>query len=357
MSESSSEKTEEATPKKLRDARKQGQVAKSQDVVTATLVLSVFCVIKWSWEDFLQSMIDLINYITYYYDAPFSFAVYEIMTAVLIKMAKLLAPLLLTVIIMAIAANFFQIGFLFAPEAIMPKLEKLNPIEGFKKIFSKKNFVEFLKSFLKVAFLSFLIYLMIKRDMELLLLVPYGGMTAILEMIGPLVWDFAKTVIIIYIVIAAFDYFFQQKSFMDEMKMTKDEVKREYKEMEGDPEIKSKRKQLHEEMAMQDTAQNTRKSSVLVTNPTHYAIAVWYKPGVTRLPIVMAKGQGFFAEMMMRIAQEEDIPIMQNIPLAHALYADANVLMYIPSDLIEPVAEVIRWAYQLELVKQQEMGG
>ncbi len=352
--DSSSEKTEEPTPKRLRDARAEGQVSKSQDVVTAALVLIVFWVIKLMWPYSISLLTDLFNYVSYYEGVTFREAYIDLTWSSYIIFLKLILPILGVVTVVSIFANIFQVGFLFAPKVLLPKLERLNPAEGLKKIFSLKNVIEFLKSVLKVTFLIVVIYFLVRRDIEPLILVPFTGINGVLNVLGPLLWDFAKMVAMAYIVIAFFDYFFQQRQYMQEMRMTRDEVKREYKEMEGDPEIKSKRKQLAEEMVMEDSAQNTRKSSVLVTNPTHLAVALLYRDGVTKLPIVMAKGQGFFAEHMMKVAQESNIPILQNIPLAHSLYEQSNVLRYVPKDLLEPVAEVIRWVYQLENERKQQ---
>jgi type III secretion protein U len=149
-------------------------------------------------------------------------------------------------------------------------------------------------------------------------------------------------------IIAAFDYFLQYRQHMNGLMMSKDEIKREYKEMEGDPHIKSKRKQFHQELLMEDTSGRVRKSSVLVTNPTHIAIAILYDAEETPLPMVLAKGEGYLAERMIAIAKEEGIPIMQNVPLARSLHAEAPVDQYIPSSLIEPIAEVLRWVQSLQ---------
>ena len=164
----------------------------------------------------------------------------------------------------------------------------------------------------------------------------------------PMFFKFSYTILTVYSIIAFVDYMFQKRQYIKQLKMTKDEVKREYKEMEGDPEIKGKRKQLHQEMVMNDTVQNTKKSSVLVTNPTHYAVALYYDSDSTKLPIVMAKGQDFMAMQMIKAAQEADIPIMRNVALAQELYREAPLKQYIPKDLLKPVAEILIAIQQLK---------
>jgi type III secretion protein U len=158
----------------------------------------------------------------------------------------------------------------------------------------------------------------------------------------------AINVCLAYIAIAGFDYFFQKYQHIKQLKMSKDEVKREYKESEGDPQIKGKRKQLHQELMANSNVQRTRKATVVVTNPTHLAIAIYYEEKDNVLPIVIAKGEDHVAKRMIAAAREEGIPVMQNIPLARAIYADVPVDRYIPSDLIEPMAEVLRWVKSLK---------
>ncbi len=245
-------------------------------------------------------------------------------------------------------ANVAQIGPLLIFEPLKPDLSKLSPAQGIKKIFSLKNLIEFVKSVLKVVFLAVLLYQVIKGAIDPLLKLPYAGLSGILELLAPIMKTFAINVCLAYAVVAAVDYFFQKRQHLKGLRMSKDEVKREFKEMEGNPEIKGKRKQLHREMVMHDTVQKTRKSTVLVTNPTHYAIAIVYDEEKTKLPVVVAKGEGLLAKRMIEVAQEENIPVMRNVPLAHALFEQVEMDQYIPTDLLEPVAEVLRWVQSLQ---------
>jgi len=257
-------------------------------------------------------------------------------------------PLLLAVIAVGLAANFFQIGFMLTIEPIKPELKKLNPIDKFKQIFALKNFVEFLKSAVKVIVIGVIVFLIVKESLDPLMKLPFGGERQVIGALKPMLGVLAINVSLAYIVIAAADFFFQKWQHVKQLKMSKDEVKREYKEMEGNPEIKSKRKQLHQEMVQSDTVERTRKSSVVVTNPTHLAIAIFYEEEGTEMPRVVAKGEDHVARRMVEVAKEEGIPVMQHVPLARALHEGVEIGRFVPPDLIEPLAEVLAFVQQLK---------
>ncbi|HSI82182.1 MAG: type III secretion system export apparatus subunit SctU [Candidatus Methylacidiphilales bacterium] len=355
MSESG-EKTEEPTAKKLRDAREKGQVAKSVDVSSTALLLSLFAFIGIAWDWYLQRCAELVLLAPKLYAPGFVFAqsLDIMLMTVLQEVFIMCMPVFAIVIVVGLGANFAQFGLLFSFESIKPDINKLNPMNAVKKVFSIKNLIEFGKSNAKIFFLGILVYWVILDSVDPLLKVRYYGATGVLEVINPIMKVFAINTAFAYIVVAAFDYFFQKNQHIKELRMTKDEVKREYKESEGNPEIKGKRKQLHKEMSQNATVQNTRKASVLVTNPTHYAVALYYNKDETKLPVVLSKGEGWVAQQMIKVAEEEGIPIMRDVPLARALYDQVPVEAYIPTDLIQPVAEVLRWVQQL---KQQQGGG
>jgi len=245
--------------------------------------------------------------------------------------------------IVGIAFNYVQVGFLLTMEPIKPELKKLNPLEKAKQMFSMKNIVEFLKNAAKVIIIAVLIYFVTKDSLDPLTRIPYAGEEGVLNSLKPMLSNLAIKITMVYIAIAAADYFFQKFQHIKQLKMSKDEVKREYKESEGNPEIKGKRKQIHQEMVMSDTMERTRKSSVVVTNPTHLAIAIYYKEADNKMPVVLAKGEDDVARRMVEVAKEEGIPVMQHIPLARALYEKVDMDRYVPADLIEPMAEVLRW--------------
>lgn len=344
---SSGEKTEQPTDKKIKDARKKGQVAKSNDVNTAWLLIVTFGYLAFLKEFYYDKVVEMMILPTYYYDAPFDVALVEVGKGIVINFLILSFPLVALVAIMGIFINFVQVGALFTFEPLKPDFKKLNPIEGAKKIFKKKNLIEFLKSILKTIFLGYLVYRVIKEVINPLLLVPFAGIEGVVVILNPIMKMFAINICLAYIVVAVADIFFQRSQHIKDLKMTKDEVKREFKEMEGDPQIKGERRQLHQELAMSDTVQSTKKSNVLVTNPTHFAIAIFYDEEVAKLPIVLAKGQDYLAQLMIKTAQEEGIPIMRDPKLARELYQYAQTYNYVPSNLVEPVAIVLNWAKEL----------
>ena len=272
----SGEKTEQPTPKKLRDSRKKGQVAKSQDVTAAALTVTCFTTISILWYTTVIELENLILLPTHYYNQPFRDIFWPYLTGVTFKILFISMPVVLAVFLVGIAANVAQFGFMIVFEPLKPELKKLNPIDKLKNIFSVKNFVEFLKSAIKVIVIGVVVYVILLKSMDPLMKLPYGGEEQVLVSLKPMVGLLAWNVALAYIVIAASDFFFQKYQHIKQLKMSKDEVKREYKESEGDPEIKGKRKQLHQEMVNSATVESTRKSSVVVTNPTHLAIAIYY---------------------------------------------------------------------------------
>ena len=233
----------------------------------------------------------------------------------------------------ALVANLGQVGILFAFKGAMPKLENVSPSKWFQKVFSMKNLVEFLKNIIKVTVLGVTVWVVMRDHLPTLFAIQRGTIWTMWEVLGMAVKDLLLMAAGVFCVIAAVDYLFQ---------------KREYKEMEGDPQVKGKRKQLHQEMLSQNALGNVRKAKVLVTNPTHYAVALDYEKDRTPLPVILAKGEGFLAQRMIRVAQEEGIPIMRNVPLARSLFENGTENAYIPKDLIGPVAEVLRWVQSLQ---------
>ncbi len=352
----SGEKTEQPTPKKLRDARMKGQVAMSKDVVSTALLLSQMATLLLFWRWYFDALQELVILPGTFMDQEFDQALPAITTAVVGAAIKLSLPILAVTLLVAIFANIAQVGPLLVTEPVKPDLKKLDPISKLKQMFSMKNLFEFGKSSLKVCFLSALLYWMIRESVGPLMHVPSGGMTAVLTALITLLWKLALFTGFAYLLFAVADFTFQKYQHAKGLRMSKDEVKREYKEAEGDPTIKGKRKQLHQEMVMSDTDERVKKSSVVVTNPTHVAVALYYAPGETKLPIVLAKGEDLRAAAIRKVAQEHGIPMMRNVPLARALYASVAVEQYIPSELIDPVAEVLRWVRQLEQQRSQHSG-
>lgn len=347
----SDEKTEEPTDKKIRDAREKGQVANSKDVTSTALLVGVFSCIMISWENILTKSKEMILLPMRLMHEPFEDATNTVMLDVFQKMVELIAPFLLIVIVLGIAGNFFQVGPLLAFKSIEPSFEKLDPMAKLKQIFGIKNLIEFIKSSLKTVILSVIVYKLIKEAIDPLMKLPYCGPNAILEILAPLMKHFAIWVTMVYIVVAGFDFFFQKNQHIKQLKMSKDEVKREYKEQEGDPLIKGKRRQLHEELLTQNTVETVKKSTAVVSNPTHVCVAILYEQGRTALPVVTAKGKDHIAKLMRKTAEAAGIPVFENVWLARSLYVDAEQNHFIPREYITPIVEVLK---EVQRIKQRQ---
>lgn len=338
----SGEKTEQPTSKKIRDARKRGEVAKSKDFTQTVLIVALFGYLVVAGPSITEQIMALMLLPTKFIGLDFRQSISIIIDEMLQTTFLILAPVLLTVLALGIFIEGFQTGLNISFEALKPSGKKLNIVSNAKNIFSKNNAVEFLKNLLKVSVISFLTYVLVKDALGQLMGIPYEGIASLGRLIGELLTRMIIAIGLAYFVISVADYLWQRHQYTKKLMMSKDEVKQEYKSSEGDPLIKSQRRGLHMEMLASDAVASTRKASVLVTNPTHLAIALRYDEEDTPLPVVLAKGEGALAERMMEAARESGVPIMQNIPLARALFEQADVDQYIPSDLIEAVAEVLK---------------
>jgi type III secretion protein U len=338
----SSEKTEEPTHKRLRDSRKKGDVAHSKDFTQTILIIALFGYMLGNAENIIESLGAVIVIPASLVGLPFEVALSTAVALALKEAVSVLLPFLLIVLIGGMFGEFLQVGFLLAFEKLKPSGKKLNIIANVKNTFSKKNFVEFAKSILKISFLSALIIVVVRDALPALMSVPSTGLEGLGAAVGSMMGILLVNVAIVYVIIAAADFVWQRMQYRKGLMMSKDEVKREYKEMEGDPHIKHKRKHLHQEMAMESGATSSRRASVLVTNPTHIAVALFYQFGDTPLPILLAKGEGAVAQRMRRAAREAGTPVIENVPLARALWHSGEIDKYIPDELIEPVAEVLR---------------
>lgn len=343
----SDEKTEQPSAKRLRDSREKGQVAKSQEVGSALTVMAVAVYFTAMADTMMRDLMVLTEIPMLLMNLPFSEALSAASSAIFFLALKIAGPIVGMVMLVGLLGNLAQVGVLFSMQAASPKLENISPSKWFKKVFAVKNAIEFIKNLLKVAVLGYAVLTTFRDHMNSIFHIPDGNIGSMWAVIGAAAGDMVMLAASVFCVIAAADFLYERYHFTKQNMMSKDEVKREYKESEGDPMIKGKRKQLHQEMLAQNTIGNVRKAKVLVTNPTHFAIALDYDKDSTPLPIVLAKGEGALAQRMIKVAEEEGIPIMRNIPLARALFEQSSENAYIPKDLIAPVAEVLRWVQSI----------
>ena len=355
MAESSGEKTELPTPKKLRDARQKGQVCQSKDIVSTALLVVLFAVLGWMGSALLVETQQLVATIGARLEDPANGAVQACSVLAVILILKYSLIFVCVAAVVAIVANVAQVGFLFTFEPLKPNFSKLNPAEGAKKIFSKKNFFEFLKNCVKVCFLSWLLYKIILASVPELLEMCYGTVEDIMPSLRVMLKRLAVYTAAGYIIIAIVDRIFQGKNFTKEMMMTKDEVKREYKEMEGSQEVKQAQREFRNELLNgPEPAKATKEASVVVTNPTHLAIGIRFNADEYPLPRIVVAGADRVARIIRETAMAEGIPILEDVPLARSLYAEGRVGDFVPESLLEPVAEVLQWVKRLADARREE---
>lgn len=350
------EKTEPATEKKLSDARKEGQVAKSREIANGLGLLTVFLVLKiWVGHMGYQFM-NVFNVIyeripdvvTFWHgnmpeqDTNIAFQ------QMLLQSIIIMAPILLLGFAVAFLSDVAQVGWKPTGKPLQPKFNKLNPISGFKRIFSANALVELIKSILKIGLIVYICYNYLKGKWPLLYSLYDMDLTQAIALIGETVTDLGIRVSLVYMIIAAADFIYQKYKFSKDMRMTKQEIKEEYKQQEGDPQVKGRIRQKMQEASRRRMMQNLPQADVVITNPTHYAVAIKYDPEVADAPIVIAKGEDYLAAKIKEIAREHQIEIVENKPLARMLYANVDVGQAVPPELYQAVAEVLAFVYHLQ---------
>ncbi len=348
-------KTEKATPKKRRDERKKGNVFKSQDAVAVAGLLGTFATLWLLTGTFAQQLggfMTLCLATAGEESRDVGGVCGELAVQGIVLVVKTVGIVALAAILCAVAATFAQTRFLVSTESMKPKFSRLSPLQGFKRLFSLKSLVETLKNLIKIAILMAIIFLSI-RDMFLESSnYLYTDLTAaaahLVEMAGELV----VRICIAFVAVAAMDFFYQWWDYEKNMMMTKQEVKEEYKQMEGDPQVKGKIKEIQRRRAQQRMMQQVPGSDVVIRNPTHFAVALRYKPDQDDAPIVLAKGQDNIALRIVQIAEENKVAVIENVPLARALYAQAELNQMIPPELYGAVAEVLVYIFKLNDKKQ-----
>lgn len=343
-----SDKTEQPTPKRIRDSREKGDICKGQDLAPAAVVLGITVYLIANAFSIYEAAAAMVETGFSVMTLPYEEAAGKCAALVVNTAIGIVAPIVALLMAVALAVLLAQTGFLFAPKAALPKLENLNPKKWFSKVFSMKNLVELLKNIVKVLLLSFIVWRVLENCIPALFAIPRAGIGALWSVLGQALSQMLLQTAGAFAAVAVLDFLYQKYKWTHEHMMSIDEVKREFKDSEGDPLIKSQRKQLQRELMEINALDGVRKAKVLVVNPTHYAVALDYDKEKTPLPVILAKGEGSLALRMIEVAKQEGIPVMRNVPLARALYSEGTENAYIPRDLIGPVAEVIRWVQSLK---------
>lgn len=350
------EKTEEPTAKKLEDARKEGQVAKSKEIANGLGLLALFLLLKIMvgsiGTSFLESFSMVYNRIPVICKlnggtSPMG-DISVLLRTVMLRLLIILLPVLLIGFAVAFVSDLFQVKWRPTSKPLQPKFSKLNPLNGIKKIFSAQSLVELVKSVAKILLIALVTYSYIKKKSGLLYALYDMSMMQAVNLIGETVIELGIRISAIYMIIAGADFMYQKYKFKNDMKMTKQEVKEEYKNAEGDPEIKGKIKARMREASQRRMMQAIPKADVVITNPTHYAVAIRYDTEVAPAPIVVAKGSDYLAQKIKQIARENNVEIVEDKPLARMLFANVDIDKQIPPELYQAVAEILAMVYHAQ---------
>ena len=346
-----SEKTEEATPKKKEDTRKKGNILQSRELTgAASLFAAVFAINTFS-KEILETIVDAWNYYTGMlnsFELTNQMQAYKLFTTLLIFCVKAMLFIIVPVVIVAFLVQKAQVGNIFTAETIRPKLERISILSGFKRMFSMQSTVTLVKSLLKIMLVGYVGYAYIKDNMSLVMKSFSLNDKQFSYMLFHFSINMALRMAYVIIALGIFDYVYQRYSYNKNIRMSKQEIKDEYKQSEGDPQIKSKIKERQMQSAMRRMMQDLPKADVIITNPTHFAVAIKYDESKYDAPYVVAKGQDFIAKKIREKAKELDIPIVENKALARALYSEIDIGSVITPQLYEAVAEVLAYIFSLK---------
>ncbi len=350
------EKTEPATSKKLQDARNEGQVAKSQELNYAISLIALFIILKifisYIGENLFYNFAANYKKIPDFIDESIGGMSVRLATLVInntiLTILKILAPVLVIGFLVALLSNILQVGWKVTTKPMKPKFSKLNPLNGFKRIFSKDSMFELVKSIAKIGLILYVAYSAISDHQDELFLLYDIPLLQVILLVGDIVISAGLNISLVYMLVGIADWFYQKHKFKEDMKMTKQEVKDEYKNTEGNPEIKGRQRSKMREASQRRMMQELPNADVVITNPTHYAVAIRYDASQFSAPIVVAKGENYLAMKIREAAKEHQIEIVENKPLARMLYANVDVGEEVPPELYQAVAEVLAFVYSLK---------
>ncbi len=346
------DKTEKATPKKRQDARKKGQVLQSREITSALVLIFIFIGLRIFGQNIYTEISSLMKRIFEEYSRiedlysinVLSRLFYDVLTALL----KSVAPIFAIAVITGLIGSYAQVGFLFTVEPLGMKFNRINPLSGLKRIFSLRAVVDLMKSILKVAIIGYVAYAYLRGEVNNVLSLMDMDVMGAAIYIGVTALNVAIRICVALVILGVLDYFYQWWEYEKNLKMSKQEVKEEYKQMEGNPEIKSKIRQKQRQISMRRMLHDVPKADVVITNPTHFAVAIKYDTGNSPAPVVVAKGQDFIAIRIKDVARENKVEIVENKPLARTLYDTVDIGEAIPPELYQAVAEVLAFVYSLK---------
>ena len=350
------EKTEEPTAKKLTDARKEGQVAKGKDLTASVMLLVLFMVLRFTVGNIGERIIECFNknytligdlFDSMHGEFNMQYSIQVLRTTAL-DMLLILLPFFAVGFIVAIVIEIVQVKWKPTTKPLKPKLSKFNPINGVKRLFSVKTLVNLLKQIAILVIIGIVVYNKLKGRMADIYKMYDIPLTAAIELLADIIFDIGTVICVIYLVIGVIDYVYEKRKFKKDMMMTKQEVKDEYKQSEGDPKVKSQQKSRMQQASRQRMMQELPNADVVITNPTHLAVAIRYDKEKHEAPVVVAKGADYLAAKIKETASNYQIEIVENKPLARMLYHNVEIGAEIPPELYQMVAEVLAYVYNLK---------
>ena len=342
-------KSEKATPKKRRDERKKGNVFKSQDAVAVATLLGSFAVLWALMGSFAEQTAAFMDFCLRSIGTAVEIEdmTTQLVTRGLLAVVQTVGPVLIVTVLCAVAATFAQTRFLFSTESLKPKFNRISPLQGFKRLFSLRSVIEALKGIIKISILLVIVFMSVRDMFQVSSKYLYTDLRAAAAYMAQVAVDMVIRIIIAFVAVAAADFGYQWWDYERQLKMTKQEVKEEYKQTEGDPQVKGKIKQIQRQRAQQRMMQQVPGADVVIRNPTHFAVALRYKPEQDDAPVVLAKGQDALAARIVQVAEQNHVTVIENVPLARALYAQSELNQEIPPSLYEAVAEVLVYIFRL----------
>lgn len=343
------EKTEAPTPRRREEARRKGQVARSQDLSSALLLLGGMACLRMFGPNMLRSLIETIQRFATVstHEEATRIDVAPLMWSVVLAILTAAGPVMLGLVLLALASHLVQVGFLLTGEPLTPNLNKINPINGVKRLFTMRTLVQLAMNLAKLTFISLVGYIAVRSRMDKIFIAMDTGGWQQLVIITQVIYEIGLMMALVLLVIAIIDYVWQRYRHEHDLKMTKEEVKEEMRRMEGDPIIKQRRRRMQLAAALQHIRKNVPQADVVVTNPTELAIAIKYDAESMSAPRVLAKGQDYLAAKIREIAVAHGIPIVERKPLAQALFKTVEVGQEIPEQFYKAIAEILAYVYEL----------
>ena len=348
--ESSQEKTEEATPKRREEARNKGQVARSSELSSVAILMSGVLALgglgSYMYSKLSFFMVEMLSNAVFIELTPINVA--GVLETWFNHYVLIVAPLIVLLVLAALLVNYAQVGILFTADPLIPKANRISPLSGIKRIFSSKGLVELLKGLFKIAAVAIMTYFTVKGELKSVVSYMDLGVGQIFLSSGGLILTLFFRIVLLLLIMALLDYVFQRWDYEKNLRMTRQQIKEEFKQQEGDPLVSARVRNLQREMSRKRMMDDVEKADVIITNPTHVAVALKYDIENMQAPLVLAKGQRLVAERIKDLGRQVGIPLVENKPLARALFKAVRVGDEIPEDLFKAVAQVLAFVFQLK---------